>query len=329
LRYHQITREERYTLAALRAQHPRPSNAEIAHQLGRHPSTISREIRRNSSLHDGSYRPNRAQEMTNARQCWTHRWSKLTAKQWRLVEDLLHEGLSPDQISSRLRRDGTLQISHEAIYQYIWADKKAGGQLYLSLRQCTRRRRKRYATRERRGRVAGKRHISERPAAANLRLEFGHWEIDTVHGSGREAVVTLVERRTGVVLIGKLPNLSAASLNHRVLQLIRRFEHQHGRSFETLTADNGTEFHSYLELERRAQVTFYFATPYHSWERGTSENTNGLLRQYLPKRCSMAAVSQTDCNAIARRLNNRPRKRLDYETPLERLAQLRPPHTIS
>ena len=159
MRYHQITPEERYTLAALRAQQPRLSNAEMARRLGRHPSTIGRELRRNAAQHDGAYRPSKAQERTNGRRSRTRRWSKLTAREWMLVEDLLREGLSPDQISGRLRRDGTLEVSHETIYQHIWADKWAGGSLYLWLRQRTRRRRKRYATTERRGRVAGKRHI--------------------------------------------------------------------------------------------------------------------------------------------------------------------------
>jgi IS30 family transposase len=323
LRYHQITPDERYTLAALRTQQPRLSNAEIARRMGRHPSTIGRELERNAAHHDGAYRPSKAQERTNGRRSRTRRWSKLTATQWMLVEDLLEEGLSPDQISGRLRRDGTLRISHEAIYQYVWGNKRAGGHLYLCLRQRTRRRRKRYATKERRGQLAGKRHISERPSAANERREFGHWEIDTVHGSGRDSVVTIVERKTGLVLIGKLPNLSALALNERVLQMIRGFERKHGPSFRTITADNGTEFHSYEHIERKVQLQFYFATPYHSWERGTSENTNGLIRQYLPKRLSLASLSQTECNAIARRLNDRPRERHAYATPLERLDELR------
>ena len=291
--------------------------------MGRHPSTISRELRRNAARHDGGYRAFPAQERTNARRSRTHHWSKLTSKQWMLVEELLREGLSPDQISGRLRRDGKLRISHEAIYQHVWADKHAGGFLHLYLRQRTRRRRKRYATKERRGRVANKRHISERPAAANERLEFGHWEIDTIHGSGRDSVVTIVERRSGLVLIGKLANLSAATLNQRVLQMIRRFERKHGSSFKSITADNGTEFHSYEKIERKARLEFYFATPYHSWERGTNENTNGLIRQYLPKRTSLASLSQAQCNAIARRLNERPRKRHDYATPLEQLVEIR------
>jgi len=270
MRYHQITADERYMLAALRTQQPRLSNAEIARRMERHPSTIGRELRRNAARGDGAYRASQAQEHTNARRSRTRHWSKLTSKQWMLAEDLLREGLSPDQISGKLRRAGELRVSHEAIYQHVWADKHAGGSLYLCLRQRTRRRRKRYATKERRGRVAGKRHISERAAAANERREFGHWEIDTIHGSGRDSVVTIVERRSGLVLIGKLANLSAATLNRRVLQMIRRFERKHGHSFKTITADNGTEFHSYEKIERKARLEFYFATPYHSWERGTN-----------------------------------------------------------
>lgn len=321
--YHQITPEERYMLAALRTQQPRLANAEIARRIGRHPSTIGRELRRNAARGDGAYRAGQAQEHTNARRSRTRHWSKFTSKQWMLAEDLLREGLSPDQISGRLRRDGKLSISHETIYQHVWAEKHAGGSLHLYLRQSTKRRRKRYATKERRGRLAGKRPISERPAAANERREFGHWEIDTVHGSGRDSIVTLVERLTGLVLIGKLPNLSTAALNERVVQMIRRFERKYGPSFQTVTADNGTEFHSYETIERKARLEFYFATPYHSWERGTNENTNGLIRQYLPKRTSFASLKQAQCNAIARSLNARPRKRHAYATPLERLAELR------
>ena len=239
------------------------------------------------------------------------------------------EGLSPDQISGRLRRQGTLRISHECIYQYVLADKRAGGCLYLCLRQRTRRRRKRYGTTERRGCVAGKRHISERPQAANDRSEFGHWEIDTVHGSGRHSIVTLVDRAAGVTLIGKLANLTAAALNKRLLRIVKRFEKKHGHSFTTMTADNGTEFHSYLAIERSAHLEVYFATPYHSWERGTNENTNGLIRQYLPKGLSLEDLSEADCNEIADRLNARPRKRYAYATPLERLQELRTLHTRS
>lgn len=322
MRYHQITAEERYTLGQLRAQQPRLSNAEIARRMNRHPSTIGRELRRNCSRSDGAYRAAQAQEKRNGRRGWARGWTKLTAQQWMLVEELLRKRYSPDQISGKLRNEGTLYVSHETIYRYIWTDKHSGGQLYRCLRQHTRRRRKRYATNERRGRVDGKRHITDRPAGANARSEFGHWEIDTIHGTGRDSVVTLVERLTGVVLIGKLPNLSASALNKRVIQMMRCFERRHGRSFRTITADNGTEFHSFAEIERKTQLEFYFATPYHSWERGTSENTNGLIRQYIPKRTSFASLSQAHCNAIAAAINSRPRKRHGYATPYDVLAML-------
>ena len=321
MRYHQITPDERYTLAALWTQHPRPSITEIASRMGRSPSTISRELRRTATPYDQAYRPSRAQEQANGRRSRTRRWSKLSASDWMIIEELLEEDFSPEQASGWLLKHNLLSVSHETIYKYVWADKHAHGELHRLLRQKTKKHRKRYATRERRGMLPGKRHISERPIEIEQRQEPGHWEIDTIHGAGRESVVTLVERATGVVLIGALGNLTAATLNKRVIAMIRKFEREHGASFRTITADNGTEFHSYATIELRTGVKFYFATPYHSWERGTSENTNGLIRQYLPKRSSMADVTQADCNAIALRLNQRPRKRYGFSSPLERLAE--------
>jgi IS30 family transposase len=142
----------------------------------------------------------------------------------------------------------------------------------------------------------------------------GHWEADTVAGAGsRDCVATLVERKTGLLLIGKLSDRTAGSLSRRVASLIRR----RGGPFETVTADNGTEFHDCKRIEEQTGATFYFARPDHSWERGSNENANGLVRQYLPKGASMAGLSQHQCNAIARRLNTRPRKRLGFRTPLE------------
>jgi transposase, IS30 family len=304
MRYSQITLDERYRLAALRTQHPPLSNAEIARQLGRHPSTVGRELRRNATKYDGAYRPSKAQERTNGRRSRSRRGSTFTARQWMLVEDLLAEGWSPEQISGRLRRDGILRISYETIYKHVWEDKHAGGSWHLCLRQRTKKHRKRYATTERRGRLAGKRHISERPMVVEQRRQIGHWEIDTVHGSGSDSVATLVERVSGFSVIGKLANLTADAFNRRVLKLLARPTLGLRLIYRTFTADNGTEFHSHLEVERKTGVRFYFANPYHSWERGTNENTNGLIRQYLPKRTSMAALTQRDCNAIAQRLND-------------------------
>ena len=159
-----------------------------------------------------------------------------------------------------------------------------------------------------------KRHISERPNSAESRKIKGHWEVDTVMGKGsKDCIVTLVERKTGYTLIGKLKDRTTAELNRRCIQLINREPCR----FVSITADNGTEFHQYKKIEKATNTRFYFATPHHSWERGTNENTNGLIRQYLPKGTSMENLTQQKCNAIADKLNNRPRKRLGYKTPEE------------
>lgn len=299
-------------LAALRRQGFNES--QIARSLGRHRSTVCRELRRNSTKADGRYRAFTAQERTNGRRSRSRRNSRFSAKDFAVVDELLCRQWSPEQVAGYLRRQGLLSISHETIYRHVWKDKREGGALHTHLRGARKRRRKRYGGRDYRGRLAGKRMISERPAEVEARERVGHWEADTVAGTGdKDCVLTLVERKTGLVLVGKLPNRTARSLSRRAVSIMRR----HGGAFETVTADNGTEFHDYQGIEERTGAAFYFARPYHSWERGSNENANGLIRQYLPKGASMAGLSQHQCNAIARKLNTRPRKRLGFRTPLE------------
>jgi IS30 family transposase len=310
--YRQLAPEERYMLAALRRQGLH--RAEIARLLGRHRSTVCRELRRNSTRADGRYRASTAQERTNGRRSRSRRNRRFSEADFALVNELLCRQWSPEQVAGHLARAGLLSISHETIYRHVWRDKKRGGALYTHLRGARKRRRKRYGAYDSRGRLAGKRMISERPQEVEARGRVGHWEADTVAGTGAsDCVLTLVERKTGLVLVGKLRDRTAESLSRRVIRLIRR----HGARFETVTADNGTEFHDYQRVERLTGAAFYFARPYHAWERGSNENANGLLRQYLPKGVSMAGLSQPQCNAIARRLNTRPRKRLGFRTPLE------------
>jgi IS30 family transposase len=237
----------------------------------------------------------------------------LSAADWELVLTHLRLHWSPEQISGRLEQSGLLRISHETIYRYIWRDKRSGGTCYTLLRQAGKKRRKRYGAYDSRGRLAGKRHISERPPAVEHRHELGHWEIDTVLGSGKPCVVTLVERATGYVLIGKMKARNVAELNQATLALIA----QAPLPVRTITADNGTEFHGYADIEAATGVLFFFANPHHSWERGSSENANGLIRQYLPKKESMARLSQARCDSIANGLNARPRKRFHFRTPSE------------
>ncbi len=311
--YRQITFEERYTLGLLRQRGLGP--AAIARVLGRHRSTIGREVQRNGTAHDGCYRPQLADWYARGRRSRSRRNRRFGPAEWERVQTLLREEWSPEQVAGWLRRQGELAISHETIYRYIWADKHQGGTLYRHLRGARKLRRKRYRSYDSRGRLAGKRPITARPTVVETRQQVGHWEADTMLGAGQAApcVLTMVERKSGYVVLGQLRVRRAPEVNARAIALI----HAQPRPVRTITVDNGTEFHDYAALERATAARFYFATPHHAWERGTNENTNGLLRQYLPKRRSMARLTQQDCNRIARKLNRRPRKRLGFRTPEE------------
>ena len=313
-RYRQLTSEERHTLSTLRKQGYQ--QAAIARALGRHRSTISREVRRNSKDGGGRvYRPDLADDYARWRRGRSRRNERFGPSEWLLVEACLRQQWSPEQASGWLRRRRQLSISHETIYRHIWLDRKQGGGLYLHLRCSPKQRRKRYGRYDSRGRLAGKRHICERPAGAQNRSRVGHLEADTVIGniSDKHCVLTFVDRKSGYVMIGKLEARTVEATNSRAVHMINNA----ARPTRTVTADNGTEFHGYKTIEAATGSKFYFATPYHSWERGTSENTNGLIRQYLPKRHSMAHITQRHCSRIAQKLNNRPRKRLGFLTPKE------------
>ncbi len=311
--YRQITYAERYTLALLRQRGL--SAAAIARILGRHRSTIGREVQRNRGHTDGAYRPPLADWYARGRRSHSRRNRRFSAADGQRVQTLVREDWSPEQVAGWLRRHRELAISHETIYRYIWADKRQGGTLYEHLRGARKRYRKRYGHYDSRGRLAGKRPITARPAAAAARTAVGHWEGDTMLGAGQAGpcVLSLVERKTGYLVLGQLKRRTSAEVNRRARDLIRA----QPRPVRTITVDNGTEFHEYAALERATATRFYFATPHHAWERGTNENTNGLVRQYLPKRHSMAGLTQVDCNRIAAQLNRRPRKRLGYQTPEE------------
>ncbi len=284
--YRQITYAERYTLGLLRQGGLAP--AAIARVLGRHRSTIRREVRRNGTPRDDCYRPLLAEWYARSRRSRSRRNRRFSASDWARIQALVREDWSPEQIAGRLRLDQELRISHETIYRYVWADKRQGGQLYQHLRGARKQRRKRYGRYDSRGRLAG-----------------------------NPCVLSLVERKTGYVVLGKLRQRTSGAVNRRAQPLIQMQPHP----VQTITVDNGTEFHEYAQLERATAARFYFATPHHAWERGTNENTNGLLRQYLPKRQTMAHLTQHDCNQIATKLNRRPRKRLGYRTPEECYAR--------
>ena len=308
--YHQLTSGERHELAALSRQGH--SKSEIARSLGRHRSTIYREVARNSRK-DGRYRAYTADQRTRARRSRSRRNQRFTAADWELVEHWLREDFSPEQVAGWLHRFRLLSISHETIYGHVWEDKRRGGSLHLHLRGAQKKRRKRYRHYDSRGRLAGKKPIADRPPGAHNRSRVGHLEGDTVLGTDKHCILTLVDRKTGYLMIAKLQARTVQETNRAAIALINAAE----RPIRSVTVDNGTEFHGYKAIEDATGADFFFATPHHSWERGTNENTNGLIRQYAPKKTSLAHLSQADCDSIAEKLNNRPRKRFGFRTPAE------------
>jgi len=306
--YRQITQDERYQIAVMRGG--RAAVAAIARALGRHRSTILRELSRNRSRR-ARYEWYHADCVARERRRTARRYRRLQGRDWARVRAYLAEFWSPEQIAGRLRRTGELHVSYQTIYRYIQADQDAGGDLSQLLRRarCFGRRRRRSPRREPLGRP-----IHTRPRVVDERRQVGHWEIDTLQGTGRGAcALSAVERKTGYVVLGKLPRATGRAFAARAIALFRR----QPRRVRTITADNGSEMTAAPVIEAALGTRFYFATPYHAWERGTNENTNGLLRQYLPKRQSMTHVTQWDLHRIARHLNRRPRKRLAYRTPEE------------
>ena len=322
--YHQLTEPERYTLSLLKREGR--SLRSIARLLQRSPSTISREVRRNATVDHYKprplYVPSKAQEHANGRRRRSRRVKQHASSVYQMVEELLEEEQwSPEQISNWAADNEVASISHMTIYRHIQNNARQGGRLKSCLRQGGKRRRKRTFGPENRGRLQGKPMIDTRPEAIEAREEIGHWEGDTVMGSAseRDCLLTLVERSTGLALVAKLPHRTTTAVNRAALKLIDESE----LPFKTITWDNGTEFHGYKALEQAAEIRCYFAYPHRPWERGSNENLNGLLRQYFPKRRSLAKVRQDHCDTITHKLNHRPRKRYDYKTPFERLEELR------
>lgn len=314
--YHQLSEMERYAIARLLSQGF--SLRFIAMMLDRAPSTISRERSRNATVHDGHYRAAKAQQYAVARRRRSRRNSQYSQQDWSEVRYLLSRKWSPQQIAGRRKLERSRTMSKETIYRYVRRDRRTGGQIWRDLRVLSKYARKRRGSPATRGRLLGKRHISQRPAVVQRRRQRWHWEGDTVMGADmRHCVLTLVERVTGYVLIKKLSartkELAAAALKAAIREM--------GRHIKTITLDNGTEFHDYKRVETATGVKFYFTTPYHSWERGTNENTNGLIRQYLPKGMCMSGVTQAQCDQIAAELNSRPRERLGFRTPNEAFAR--------
>lgn len=294
----------------------------IAELLGRNKGTISRELSRNRSS-TGEYKPHLAQRYYNK-----HRDASkdpyLLDQNGRLrqyIRNKLKQYLAPEQITGRLEIDYPdnlqMRVSPLTVYNWIKRDKKDGGKLYKLLRQGHRKRRKKHGSQDKRGQIPDKRPISERPKAVDNREDIGHWEGDTVVGkSHRSFVATHVERKSRYLLVGKVDDKTPESINDTTRQLFRKIPRSKRK---TMTFDNGKEFVGFKELENSVGFCCYFADPYSSYQRGTNENTNGLLRQFFPKGTDFNEISEEEIDKIAALINNRPRKCLNYRTPHEAL----------
>jgi len=305
--YTQLTQEQRYQIyALLKMGHNR---TEIATVIGTHKASISRELDRNSGLR--GYRPKQAHHKALRRH--NHSRIRILPETWEMVETKLCLDWSPEQISGWLSKHHAIQVSHEWIYQHILADKHLGGNLYRHLR-CQKKRRKRYGSYDRRGKLPNRVSIEERPEIVAQRLRIGDWEVDTLLGKGhRQSIVTLTERKSRFALLRKVDRRTADQVGDAVIELLLPVSDR----LHTLTADNGKEFAEHERVTHELHADFFFAHPYTAWERGANENMNGLLRQYIPKKCNLASVTDLDLIRIMKRLNHRPRKCLDFLSPVE------------
>jgi transposase, IS30 family len=288
------------------------TKTKIAELLGRHHSTISRELRRNSR--QGEYRPERAQQLADKRRRKCRRPRKLDdAETHAYVRERLEKRWSPDQIAGRCRRDFPRQrsrwLSHQTIYRWI-NEKSPRWKAWL---------RRGGRKPEKRGKLAECVRIDGRPEIINRRRRYGDWEGDTIVGKGRRnALVTLVERKSGYLRMGRVDSMKADATRQVAVQQMKNLPTSLRRS---VTFDNGKEFAEHERLGASLRVEVYFALPYCSWQRGTNENTNGLVRQFYPKGTDFSRINHDDVARVETLLNERPRKRLGYLSPSEKLEK--------
>jgi IS30 family transposase len=318
--YSHLSSEERYVITYLVLNDL--SLREIARQLNRHHTTISREIKRNRPTYadDAVYYYDAAQEYADQRKRIAHHWIRKSNTQlMHYVKCKLMQDWSPEEITGRLIVDypnnELMRVSHETIYLWIYSDAINGGNLHTHLRRFHKKRRKQRHYGSCRGLIPGRVSISERPEAVATRERFGDWEGDTVEGAkGSGGIASHVERKSRYLIAAKLSDKTA---NTMTTASIKAFQRIPKKIRKTLTLDNGKEFSQFKQLEKKTGLCVYFADPYSSWQRGSNENTNGLIRQYFPKGTNFRDITSKDLAFVVKKLNHRPRKCLNYQTPHE------------
>lgn len=309
-----MTVEQRYQIFALKRA--RQTQKGIAGIVGVSESTISRELKRNSYLGTRNYYPSYADR--KARERWNSREMprKMTGYMKMTIQVLIKKDYSPEQVVGYCRRHGLDMVSHETIYRYIWADKRGGGDLYRHLRRHGRKYRRRGCGYVSRGVIAGRAGIWDRPPEASRRDRVGDYEIDTIVGrTHSQHMLTIVDRASRRAWARKLLKPTAAETARVLIETLRPLQAE--GLVKTITSDNGIQFADHKTVSEQLHAGFFFARPYHSWERGTNENTNGLFRQYIPKGTDFDCLSDQDLLEIEDKLNTRPRKTLGFLSPLE------------
>ena len=307
-----LTEMQRYTIQKLHEQ--KFTIKFIAEIIGKDKSVVSREIRRNRDQRSKKYNAGLAQRKYEKRQHEKPKHVRFTPSMKETVDSLLREDYSPEQIRGRMKLLGTDMVSHEWIYQYVWQDKKHGGELYKHLRRKGRKYRKRGSSKDSRGIIKDRVGIENRPKIVDEKQRFGDIEFDTIVGKNHKgALFTANDRKTSIGWIAKLSGKDSVPLSDAAIRKLMPFK----GLLHTITSDNGKEFANHKAIAEALGIDFYFAHPYHSWERGANENMNGLIRQYIPKGMSLEDIDDEYIEMIQEKLNNRPRKKLGFLTPYE------------
>jgi IS30 family transposase len=305
-----LTQEQRYTIEVLNKE--KYTQTAIAERIGKHKSVVCRELKRNCDQRNGSYRASLADRRCKKRHSDKNKNIVFTDEVRDYVTKWIKEDYSPEQIVGLSKIRGLQCVSIERIYQFIWDDKKQGGDLYTHLRTQGKRYRKRGASKDKRGQIIGRVGIEKRPIEVAEKNRLGDFEIDLIIGKDHKgALLTANDRASGVEKIKKIDSKDATIVKEAVIELLHEFK----LILKTITSDNGKEFAQHQEIARELDIDYYFARPYHSWERGANENLNGLIRQYFPKGMSFENITKEQVQMVEDKLNNRPRKRFGFKTP--------------
>ena len=312
-----ITQLQRYAICCMLKQGYK--QIEIAVAIGKDKTVVRKEIKRNSDKRNGVYKHELAQKKYAKRQKEKPKQKRFTKNIQQAIELLLRDDYSPEQVVGYLEKQDEKTVSIERIYQHIWQDKKNHGDLHTHLRRQGRRYRKRGASKDSRGVIRNRVSIDERPAIVEKRARFGDIEVDLIIGKNHnQAILTINDRASGMLKMKKIPSKQASVVTEAITTLLEDWKPY----LHTITADNGKEFAGHQEVAESLSIDYFFAHPYHSWERGSNENLNGLIRQYFTKGSDFTNITEQRVKEVETKLNNRPRKRYKYQNPIFVMEQL-------